>query len=514
LLLQEYVACNDAHRAEALLETLVAEHASPSIHKIVRGKLAVHPGTDAPDVEDVSSRVVLDLHSRLRGIKTKSAPSIGPFSGYTTAAACHACDEYLRRKRPDRRRLKTRLRYLLNTEKSLAIWEGEAAEWLTGFSRWQSERPAPVTRERLDGWRDTLADVPRGKGGSHPANLASAIFERFGGPIPFDELAGIVAGIWGVDDAPAAPESAARAGLPAHLTYADTVACSEGHGAPHQIAHIRQCAACQGEVQDLSRFRTELVETPRRPIEPPRKPWAPHRVALGIAAAVLVIAGGAFIAMQRTRRVSPVQTAARAPQADPAIPAAEREILQRAIASGRLDRAPVLDRLIAKRAALLNPNATKPPIELLAPVGTTVLSDRPVLRWTPGGNATSYVVAIFDETRQKIVESPALIFTDWQPPSALPRGKVLTWQVTIRTAAGIVQAPAPPDPDARFQIVEPAVVERIETIRREFPGNPLLLAALHAHAGALDAAESLLKSMDPAASQRFRESLHRIRVPE
>src|SRR3954447_15245246 len=58
-----------------------------------------------------------------------------------------------------------------------------------------------------------------------------------------------------------------------HLSYTDLVFCSEGNGKSHALKHIRECTSCQAEVMDLSRFRTELVETPRRPIELPVKRW-------------------------------------------------------------------------------------------------------------------------------------------------------------------------------------------------------------------------------------------------
>src|SRR3954454_6668093 len=138
LLLQEYAQCVDLERAECLLETLVVEHAQPGIRKIVRYKLAFQGASEAQDVEDVSSEVLVELIGRLRAMKNGSAAdSIGAFSGYTAVAAYHACHEYLRRKYPNRHRLKTRLRYLLGAEKGFAIWEDESCEWVCGFSRWQ-----------------------------------------------------------------------------------------------------------------------------------------------------------------------------------------------------------------------------------------------------------------------------------------------------------------------------------------------------------------------------------------
>src|SRR3954454_11474665 len=62
-----------------------------------------------------------------------------------------------------------------------------------------------------------------------------------------------------------------RADLAGHLDHAGVVACSEGMATDEQKQHLRDCSMCQGEVLDLSRFRTELHDTPRAPIVIPSK---------------------------------------------------------------------------------------------------------------------------------------------------------------------------------------------------------------------------------------------------
>ena len=88
-------------------------------------KLAFPGAAEAQDVDDVASEVLVELISRLRSVRAGTAETeIGSFSSYAAVAAYHACNEYLRRNYPNRHRLKARLRYLLSTEKRLAIWEG------------------------------------------------------------------------------------------------------------------------------------------------------------------------------------------------------------------------------------------------------------------------------------------------------------------------------------------------------------------------------------------------------
>jgi hypothetical protein len=300
-----------------------------------------------------------------------------------------------------------------------------------------------------------------------------------------------------------------RSDFSEHLEYADVVRCSEGSGNPEHLEHLRECSRCQSEVQDLSRFRTELEDTTRRPTVISIKPWVRYRFPAGIAAAMLLVAGGSFFAL---RHASAPKPAAPAPveHAEAAIPAPEREVLERALATGKLERSPILEGLLSKPGTLLGSAARQARIDLLSPVGTGVLTDRPLLRWTPVDGASSYVVSIFDEKFQKLQESPALETTEWRA-QPLPRNTILNWQVIAKTRNGTVRAPAPPAPEARFRILPPEVAQRIERIRHDHPGNPLLLAALYAHEGAIEDAQVMLQAVDQVTAQSYLESLRKIR---
>jgi hypothetical protein len=76
--------------------------------------------------------------------------------------------------------------------------------------RWRNEGRAPVAASQLHHSTEELADVPRGRNAMHPADLVTLVFERLGAPVELDELVAIVGQIWGVEDTPSAPESAAR----------------------------------------------------------------------------------------------------------------------------------------------------------------------------------------------------------------------------------------------------------------------------------------------------------------
>jgi RNA polymerase sigma factor (sigma-70 family) len=200
--LDSYTKCTEAAVSEQLLQDLV-ETARPTIESVVRRRLAFSKSGEAQDREDVCGEVVLELLRRLRGLRDgESTSTIESFSSYVAAAADHACDEYLRRKYPQRRRLKNKLRYILSSEPRFALWEktgSQSSEWLCGLRVWQfrGEQRIMLTPEALQ----AVGGVS-GAGGSRQGVVAmlAGIFNSLQGPILLEELIGIVAKLWGISD--------------------------------------------------------------------------------------------------------------------------------------------------------------------------------------------------------------------------------------------------------------------------------------------------------------------------
>jgi hypothetical protein len=308
--------------------------------------------------------------------------------------------------------------------------------------------------------------------------------------------------------------SGLRSRFSEHLTYGQVAAAAEGAGDAASDAHLKECASCREEVEDLRSFRTPrapLVELPRK-----RAAWViPAWIA---AAAAVVVLAFSVLRTDRPTPVPPPQTPLAQQQpakpAEPELTAEQRDAVAAVIANRRFERAPVLDRLISRQGVLLGGAGEPKSFDLTAPIGTAVLTDRPTFRWQPLRGATRYVVSVFDESFRRVIESPAIAATEWQPSTPLPRGRVYIWQVTATVGGEAVRAPVPPAPEARFQVAAPEVAASIDEARTAHPGNHLLLAVLLARNGAVDdAAKELdeLAATDPATAESLRESLAEIR---
>ena len=152
------------------------------------------------------------------------------------------------------------------------------------------------------------------------------------------------------------------------------------------------------------------------------------------------------------------------------------------------------------------------------PVGTRVASDRPAFRWSAHPDARSYEVSVFDQDLRKRAGSGRITGVDWTPERRLPRGRTYLWQVTAITPHGRVTAPAPPAPEARFEVVDEVVLAELERRRAAAPGSRLLAAVVFSEAGLLDAADAELHALaddNPGSPEvaRLLDALRGLRRP-
>jgi anti-sigma factor RsiW len=181
-----------------------------------------------------------------------------------------------------------------------------------------------------------------------------------------------------------------------------------------------------------------------------------------------------------------------------ALPPAYREMLKGALAGRRLERSPQLRGLARPGSSLMGSETQGGEFSVLDPVGSVLLNDRPIFRWSALEGATGYVVEVYDDAFNLVAASPQLTTRSWAAPQTLPRGKVYSWQVKAVKDGAETKAPRPPAPQAKFRVLDRAKADEIARAKRAYPSSHLTLGLLYAEAGLLNEAERELRLLQRA----------------
>ena len=201
--------------SENVLAQLLSAQAGPIIKGIIKEKLRLFTGEAdlyGQDAEDVYSDVVAQILARLDSLRSdRSTDTIQDFRSYVATATFNACHQYLRRKYPQRSRLKNRVRYALTHRQDFAIWE-IAGTQVCGFASWRERAMKPTTNTEL---RQLLDECARSNEDVRALpDLLATIFKITGAPIEIDALVTTVADLQGISEASTSSIAASNGELP------------------------------------------------------------------------------------------------------------------------------------------------------------------------------------------------------------------------------------------------------------------------------------------------------------
>ena len=257
-------------------------------------------------------------------------------------------------------------------------------------------------------------------------------------------------------------------------------------------AHLADCGTCRGQIEDLRAW------VARGTVSGTATTHAPSRSAVrwyALAASILfaIVLTGGYWWMSRPRVDS---IASRLPSLPglAGLPMEAQLRVRSALSSGTVD----LPRDVADLAGppdTLMGRIKPPALSVIAPVATAVTDDRPVFTWESREAADAYELAILDDRGQVVARSVVQEETA-RPDGALPRGRVYTWQVTARSGARQVTAPAAPEPVARFKVIDEETASVLQRLEREHADSHVLLGILYLQAGVVDDALRHLRAVD------------------
>jgi DNA-directed RNA polymerase specialized sigma24 family protein len=247
----------DDHSARRELGDLLARHAAPLVQAIVRAKLGAQ-FQDGEDAEDVQAGVLLRLAERLRALR--AGDGLAPpedFTAYVAVTAHNACHAFLRRRHPERARLRNKLRYLLTHHADLALWSTGGRDAVCGLRAWSGRAASEGAAARLAELRGRVGPFAQGdpaQPGASPlafVELVLRLVRRAGEPLAFDALAAALEEMLGLTSRPLAAAARSEDALP----FSPETAVPDPGPTPEQALQQRR---------SLERLWREVCELPPR----------------------------------------------------------------------------------------------------------------------------------------------------------------------------------------------------------------------------------------------------------
>ena len=192
-----------------------------------------------------------------------------------------------------------------------------------------------------------------------------------------------------------------------------------------------------------------------------------------------------------------------------------KQLVKTVLSTQRIRASASVSDLIRKPEVLMGSNDGNS-FSVLSPVGAVLQNDRPTFRWTPLNGEGVYLVTVYDAASKAVATSPPVSGTEWTVPRPLKRGAVYTWEVTATKEDKQVVSPRPPAPQAKFKVVEQAMLDELDWASRAYPDAHLAFGVLFAQAGLFEDAERELNALvrdnpHSAVAQRLLTSLKSLR---
>jgi RNA polymerase sigma factor (sigma-70 family) len=175
---------------DAEVERLILDNARPVIDTVLarytRSRTLISP----EDADDVLATIHLRLLEKLRSVAVSDDDAIQNFQGYVATLSYNAVNDWLRKRFPERARLKNRVRNALTNDARLAMWSSAAGP-AGGVA---AQAGGAVALDRIP---SEIADDPA-IGREESADALVGILTAAREPVLIDAIVDFVAELWAV----------------------------------------------------------------------------------------------------------------------------------------------------------------------------------------------------------------------------------------------------------------------------------------------------------------------------
>ena len=188
-LLRELLGASDSDARAREIERLIVEVTQPLAERILSRYSRTEGTVSAHDAEDILSTVNVRMLRKLQSVADSEEAAVRDLADYVATLTYNTINDHLRRRYPERTRLKNRLRYALTHDPRLALWSTEGG-LTAGLAKWKERAPGS----------GELGTLRRVAGATLPNELVE-IFRVAGQPMLLDTLVETTADLWGIADA-------------------------------------------------------------------------------------------------------------------------------------------------------------------------------------------------------------------------------------------------------------------------------------------------------------------------
>ena len=215
-ILHPFLMARHSGQSQLELMNLLYEHAEPRMRGIIYYRLRSHFGDHEhlPDLEDLCSeaktRLLVFLSELRDDLRT---PPCKDFGAYVSTIAYNVCNDYLRQTYPVRARLYKKIRDMLHSHPTLAMWKPEdesGNDWVCGFNHWRGRRSSSNAMPWLHCFYENPEIVAQilAPGADIQVmaldDLLTSTFKHVGGPLRVADAVSLVSDIRGIKDRPPA----------------------------------------------------------------------------------------------------------------------------------------------------------------------------------------------------------------------------------------------------------------------------------------------------------------------
>jgi RNA polymerase sigma factor (sigma-70 family) len=131
-----YLAAGDEWTRGRELERILIEHVQPRVRSVVEEYVRTDCPIEPHDVDDIVAQVTLRVLRKLRAASVLEEESVQSVEAYVTTVTKNSVRDLMRRRSPERTRLKSRVRYLFEHDSRLSLWSVEGVT-LCGLASWR-----------------------------------------------------------------------------------------------------------------------------------------------------------------------------------------------------------------------------------------------------------------------------------------------------------------------------------------------------------------------------------------